>query len=57
MARAPAGARPRRGLERFRARISGIRGLHLISDQQTDPLIEGSVHLAEQTVKRSLDER
>jgi oxygen-dependent protoporphyrinogen oxidase len=32
-----------RALQEFNARISRIRGLHLISDYQTNPLIEGSV--------------
>jgi protoporphyrinogen oxidase len=46
-----------RGLQNFRAKISRIGGLHLVSDYQTNPLIEGSVHLAERTVKRILEER
>ena len=46
-----------RGLQDFRANVSRIGGLHLISDYQTNPLIEGSVHLAERAVKRILEER
>jgi oxygen-dependent protoporphyrinogen oxidase len=47
----------RHELQDFNARISGIQGLYLTSDYQTNPLIEGSVHLAEQAVKRILEER
>ncbi len=46
-----------RELQGFRANISRITGLHLISDYQANPLIEASVHLAEQTVKRILGGR
>jgi hypothetical protein len=46
-----------RALRDFNARLSKIRGLHLISDHQTNPLIAGSVYLAERVVERVLDER
>ena len=39
-------------LREFNESISGIRGLHLVSDYQTNPLMEGSVHLAERAVER-----
>ena len=44
------------GLQGFNASISKIRGLHLVSDYQTNPLIEGSVYLAERAVSRILEE-
>ena len=44
------------GLQGFNANISRIRGLHLVSDYQTNPLIEGSVYLAERAVSRILEE-
>jgi len=46
-----------RGLRDFNARISRIRSLYLVSDYQTNPLIEGSVDLAERAVERILQER
>jgi oxygen-dependent protoporphyrinogen oxidase len=46
-----------RGLREFNASVSRIGGLHLVSDYQTNPLIEGSVYLAERAVKRILEER
>lgn len=44
-------------LREFNTRISGIRGLHLVSDYQTNPLMEGSVHLAERAVGGILEDR
>jgi protoporphyrinogen oxidase len=44
-------------LGEFNAKISRIRGLHLVSDYQTNPLMEGSVHLAERAVGRILQDR
>jgi hypothetical protein len=41
-------------LHGFSAKMSRIRDLYLISDYQTNPLIEVSVHLAEQAVRRIL---
>jgi oxygen-dependent protoporphyrinogen oxidase len=46
----------RQGLREFNAAMSRIRGLHLVSDYQTNPLMEGSVYLAERTAKRILEE-
>jgi oxygen-dependent protoporphyrinogen oxidase len=46
-----------RGLRDFNARISRIRSLYLVSDYQTNPLIEGSVYLAERAVRKILEER
>ncbi len=44
-------------LQKFNRRVSGIKGLHLVSDYQTNPLIEGSVHLAERAVATILEDR
>jgi oxygen-dependent protoporphyrinogen oxidase len=43
------------GLKEFNAKMSRVRGLYLVSDYQTNPLIEGSVFLAERAVRRILD--
>jgi oxygen-dependent protoporphyrinogen oxidase len=45
-----------RELRDFNAGISRIRSLYLVSDYQTNPLIEGSVCLAERVVRKILDE-
>ena len=41
-----------KALAGFNEDVANVRGLHLISDFQTNPLIEASVHLGEQTAKR-----
>ena len=41
-----------RALLRLNDRLAGIVGLHLISDYQTNPLIEGSVYLGEVTAAK-----
>ena len=45
-----------RELGDFNVRVSRIRSLYLISDYQTNPLIEGSVYLAERAVGKILEE-
>jgi hypothetical protein len=54
---AGAGVTDQRRLQDLDASISRIVGLHLVSDYQTNPLIEGSVYLAERTVGRILGRR
>jgi hypothetical protein len=45
-----------RRLDGFNTEMSKMKGLYLISDYQTNPLIEGSVHLAEQAARRILEQ-
>jgi protoporphyrinogen oxidase len=41
-------------LARFNEAVSRVKGLYLISDYQTNPLIEGSVYLGERTAQQIL---
>ncbi len=44
-----------RELARFNEGLSGVKGLSLISDYQTNPLIEGSVYLGERAAQQILE--